>query len=133
MPDGPMCNPALHVLVAEDEASVALVIDENLTECGFRVTCAPDGAVAVAELSAHPFDAVVTDIRMPNLDGVSLVRSILATFPRMPIVVLSGYMTAQQRGELLALGVPAEALLEKPSGFRDLRGTLIRLLSATHP
>ncbi|WP_424140231.1 response regulator [Roseomonas chloroacetimidivorans] len=128
MPDGSKCGGAPHVLVAEDEPPVAMVIDDSLTDGGFCVTCAPDGLVAVAELATQSFDAVVTDVRMPNLDGVGLVRSILSRYSRMPIIVLSGYMTPQQRSDLLGLGIPAEALLEKPNGFRQLRGILARLL-----
>lgn len=123
-------NRATRVLVAEDEMSVALVIEDGLTEGGFRVTCAPDGRAAIEAMEEEPFDAVVTDIRMPRLDGVELVRWIVATRPQLPIVVLSGYMTTEQRRELRRLGVSEGALLEKPGGFRELLGTLGRLLSA---
>ena len=116
------------MLVAEDEEAVALLIDLDLSESGYSVTCAPDGAVAAEALAAEAFDAVVTDVRMPNLDGVGLVRKIVATWPGMPIVVLSGYMTAEQNRTLLSLGVRPEALLEKPDGFRHLRSTLEGLL-----
>ncbi|MBI0537875.1 response regulator [Roseomonas sp. KE2513] len=130
MPDEPAREGPPRVLVAEDEEAVALLIDLDLSESGYCVTCAPDGAVAAAELESQPFDAVVTDVRMPNLDGVGLVRKIVATWPGMPIVVLSGYMTEEQNRTLLSLGVQPEALLEKPDGFRHLRSTLEVLLAS---
>lgn len=128
MPDEPARDGSARVLVAEDEEAVALLIDLDLSESGYHVTCAPDGAVAAAALDAEPFDAVVTDVRMPNLDGVGLVRKIVSTWPGMPIVVLSGYMTEEQNRTLLSLGVQPQALLEKPDGFRHLRRTLENLL-----
>ena len=130
MPDEPAREGPPRVLVAEDEEAVALLIDLDLSESGYRVTCAPDGAVADAELESQAFDAVVTDVRMPNLDGVGLVRKIVASWPGMPIVVLSGYMTEEQNRTLLSLGVQPEALLEKPDGFRHLRSTLEGLLAS---
>lgn len=130
MPDDPARERSPRVLVAEDEEAVALLIDLDLSESGYQVTCASDGAVAAAQLESHPFDAVVTDVRMPNLDGVGLVRKIVASWPGMPIVVLSGYMTEEQNRTLLSLGVQPQALLEKPDGFRHLRSTLEGLLGS---
>lgn len=102
------------VLMAEDESDIALLVAESLEDAGFRVTWACDGAKALDEAGQARFDALLTDVRMPNLDGVGLVRAVRAERPGLPVVVLSGYMTALDRQALLQLGVPEEWMLEKP-------------------
>ncbi|WP_424140057.1 response regulator [Roseomonas chloroacetimidivorans] len=116
--------------MAEDEEPIAMVIEEALSDAGFRVTCAPDGLAALETWSQGRFDILLTDVRMPNLDGVGLVRRIRASQPDLPIVVLSGYMTERDRKELLQLGVPTDAILEKPVTFHRLASVLRRALRA---
>lgn len=102
------------VLMAEDESEIALLVREALEEAGFNVTWAADGALALDQDSRGSYDALLTDVRMPNLDGVSLVRAVRERHPGRPVVVLSGYMTALDREALLRLGVPEDRMLEKP-------------------
>ena len=123
-------HPAPHVLVAEDEPNVATLIEECLTDEGYRVTLAGDGVEAVEALPRGDFDLLLTDVRMPRLDGVGLIRHVRAARPAMPIVVLSGYMTPEARTELRRLGVPNERVLEKPLPFPELHGAIRRALRA---
>ncbi len=102
------------VLMAEDESDIALLVAESLEDAGFHVTWAADGAKALDKAGECRFDALLTDVRMPNLDGVGLVRAVRAERPSLPVVVLSGYMTALDRQALLQLGVPEDRMLEKP-------------------
>ncbi|MFH5923089.1 response regulator [Roseomonas xinghualingensis] len=118
-----------HVLMAEDEMPIAMMIQEALDEAGFRVTYAPDGLAALEESSKAHFDILLTDVRMPNLDGVGLVRRLRGSRPEMPIVVLSGYMTNGDREELLRLGVPPDSILEKPVTLGELHNVLRRVLA----
>ena len=117
-------SEGIHVLVAEDESAIAELISEALGEAGFHVTLAADGAAALEECSRAHFDLLLTDVRMPNVDGVSLVRQLKQTHANMPIVVLSGYMTKEDFGNLRQLGVPASSILEKPIAFTNLRDTV---------
>ncbi|MBP0445891.1 response regulator [Roseomonas sp. SSH11] len=114
----------ISVLVAEDESAIAEMIQEVLTDEGFRVTVAADGALALEEYSRNEFDVLLTDVRMPNLDGVGLVRRLRQIEADLPIVVLSGYMTGKDFGDLRQLGIPAESILEKPVTFTRLRDAL---------
>lgn len=118
-----------HILVAEDEAAVGDLLEEYLTSAGYRVTRAGDGLEAVQALPTAFFDVLLTDIRMPRMDGVGLIRHVRRTHPDMPIVVLSGYMTAESREALAALGVPDEAVLEKPSPFDVLEDAIQAAMS----
>ncbi|WP_376100514.1 response regulator [Roseomonas sp. CCTCC AB2023176] len=115
---------APRVLMAEDEPDIALLLREALEDAGFTVTWAEDGAVALEQEARDPCDALLTDVRMPNLDGVSLVRAVRERRPALPIVVLSGYMTSIDRQALLLLGVPEDRMLEKPVPLEHVAETL---------
>lgn len=119
-----------HLLVAEDEPGVAALIEECLTDEGYRVTLTRDGAEAVAALPGADYDLLLTDMRMPRLDGVGLVRHVRGARPGMPIVVLSGYMSGEAREELRRLGVPNERVLEKPLPFPELHEAIRTALRA---
>lgn len=115
MVERPATNGSVpRVLMAEDECEIAVLVREALEDAGFVVTWAADGALALDQDSRGSYDALLTDVRMPNLDGVSLVRAVRERHPGRPVVVLSGYMTALDREALLRLGVPEERMLEKP-------------------
>lgn len=85
MPDSP------HVIVAEDEPLVAVTVAGMLEEGGYRVTLARDGLEALAADERDPADVLVTDLRMPRLDGVALIERIRERRPGLPIVVMTGY------------------------------------------
>jgi two-component system response regulator HydG len=112
------------VLMAEDESEIALLVREALEEAGFHVTWAADGAIALERDSNGSYDALLTDVRMPNLDGVSLVRAVRERHPDLPVVVLSGYMTALDREALLRMGVSENRMLEKPVPLERVAETL---------
>ena len=119
----------VRVLVAEDEISVAEMIFDALSEAGFRVTLAADGMAALVEYSRGQFDVLLTDVRMPNLDGVGLVRRLRSLQPDLPIVVLSGYMSQDDWKQLRQLGVAADLILEKPVSFAVLSETVRGVLA----
>ena len=123
-------RPAPHLLVAEDELSVAALIEESLTDEGYRVTLTHDGAEAVEALPGAEFDLLLTDVRMPRLDGVGLVRHVRDARPGLPVIVLSGFMTPDAREELRRLGVPNDRLLEKPLPFPELHEAIRTALRA---
>lgn len=80
-----------HVLVAEDELLVALALADCLEAAGHTVALAPDGAEALKRAAAGPsFDALVTDLHMPRLDGEGLIRALRTRLPGLPVVVLTG-------------------------------------------
>lgn len=119
-----IAEPNPRLLLAEDEAALAVVLQEYLTEAGYDVTKAADGLEALEVLPTASFDLLLTDIRMPRLDGVGLVQLVRQTQPFMPVVVLSGYMMEADREALRSLGVPDDAVLEKPCPFATLEGTI---------
>jgi CheY-like chemotaxis protein len=83
---------ARHVLVAEDEAMFRDAAVESLKACGFNVFQAGDGEEALAILRAHPeISLLVSDVRMPNMDGYALVEQGLALRPKLKVILMTGY------------------------------------------
>src|SRR5947199_8223737 len=80
-----------HILVADDERSIRLMLETGLTLNGFRVTSARNGREALETAQSRKFDAVLSDIYMPDLGGLELVDALRSVDPNLHIVV----MTAQ--------------------------------------
>jgi DNA-binding NtrC family response regulator len=106
-------SPAVSVLLVDDEATVRHFAARVLEREGYRVVQASDGAEALSLVRAEemPVDIVLSDIVMPNLNGVHLMEALSASHPDIPVILMSGYAPA----ELSALGIPAPcSILVKP-------------------
>jgi CheY-like chemotaxis protein len=80
------------ILVAEDEAMLRLITVEVLQDAGFEVFEAADGAEALDVLKANPLiELLVSDIKMPRMDGYALVEAGLAFRPELKVVLMTGY------------------------------------------
>src|SRR4051794_39520903 len=79
------------ILIVDDEEPIRQVLTEVLGGSGYVVRTAADGEEALRELSANDYDAVVTDVRMPRMDGLSLVRAIQQVAPETTVIVMSAY------------------------------------------
>ena len=79
------------VLIADDEESIRHVLTELLSERGYEVRAVADGDEAARELAARDYDALVTDVRMPRLNGLDLIRAAQSTSPETTIIVMSAY------------------------------------------
>jgi signal transduction histidine kinase/CheY-like chemotaxis protein len=115
------------LLFAEDEAAVREACAAALSECGYEVVTAADGAEALALFAADPgrFRAILSDLRMPKLNGCELFEQVRALRPDVPFVLCTGYGDA---AELSAMaGTQRTALLEKPLRIEELVGIIERL------
>ncbi len=114
------------VLVVDDEADVRRSICEVLRTAGLSVSEAEDGAVAFGLLREHRYGMVLLDIRMPKLDGVSLIEA-LVELP--PVVVHSAFtLSAEERGRL---GGKVVRYLHKPVSPQELLGAVHGVLGTT--
>ena len=102
------------ILVVDDEASVREVMRAVLTALNFKVITAGDGTEALVQVAEKRAElrAVITDLHMPHMDGLSLVRVLRARLPQAGIIVVSGRLDEREANEFKALGV--SALLDKP-------------------
>src|SRR5207237_789035 len=100
------------ILIVDDEEPIRQVLTEVLSGHGYVVRVASDGEEALRELAAHDYDAVVTDVRMPRMDGLSLVRSVQQIAPDATVIVMSAYgshdlaLEAMKAGAYDYLGKP---------------------------
>src|SRR3979490_1325079 len=117
-----------HILVVGDEQLIRLMLESGLSLNGFRVSFARNGAEALAAAPTQEFDAVISDIYMPDGDGLTLVQDLRALFPALPIIL----MTAQGSVELAVRAVEEGAtdFIAKPFEVSAVAALLRRYLSA---
>ncbi len=120
-------RPAV-VLVVDDDTSVLIVARRILVKYGYTVLEAPGGeeALQIAHANAQRIDLVLTDVRMPGLDGPTLVRKLASVLPSVPVVYMSGDPDGRLRQELSA---PGRTLLDKPFTVAQLTRTLAEVLT----
>jgi len=107
---GPAAAPrastsAPRVLVADDEEAIRELLVRTLALAEYHVRTVPDGQAAVDLLRAEPFDLLITDLRMPGLDGLALIREARRLYPHLPIVIITGFSTEASAIEAINLGV----------------------------
>jgi DNA-binding NtrC family response regulator len=122
-----MVNP-FNILVVDDQHSIRLMLESGLSLNGFRVSCARNGTEAVAAASTGKFDAVISDIYMPDGDGLGMVQKLRTVLPSLPIIL----MTAQGSVELAVRAVEEGAtdFIAKPFEVSAVAALLKRHLSA---
>src|SRR5262245_36938803 len=114
------------VLVVEDEAYVRTSLGELLGSRGFDVILATGAAEAQNHLGRAPVDLVLTDLRMPGVDGLELVRRLHASFPDLPVLVLTGHGTIASAVDCIKAGAADYVL--KPADPDALELALARAL-----
>ena len=110
------------ILVADDEPRIVEVCVQMLSELGYQVKGVYSGQEAIASLEAEPFDLLVVDIRMPDVDGLMVLRRALEVDPNITTVFITGYATMGRVIEALNSG--ARGLLLKPFGIDQLHGSI---------
>jgi CheY-like chemotaxis protein len=123
-----MASMAHRILVAEDEGLAAMAIEDELLSHGYEVVVAPDGQAAVEAASRQPPDLLLTDLRMPRLDGTGLIRALRAARPDLPVVVMTGYAPALGQDAFRREGEAPVILFSKPLDMDAVLATLRRLL-----
>ncbi len=103
-------------------------VDAFLQHAGFRVVLAADGEAALQQATESRFDALLTDLRMPRMDGAALIRRVRADRPDMPIIVMSGNAPEDWEHSLQRDGEGPLILLNKPTKLQDVVRTLENLL-----
>jgi two-component system KDP operon response regulator KdpE len=110
-------NVKPNILVVDDEAQITRVLKTALTSQGYGIRTASDGEEALQVMKAWTPDLIVTDLRMPNMDGLELCRQI-RTESRMPIIVLS--VKGEETIKVEALDAGADDYITKPFSINEL-------------
>ncbi len=104
------------ILVVDDEPNVRLLLAREIGDRGHEVVAVSDGAQAMEEMGRENFDVVLTDIRMPGMDGMALTEWIKRTRPDTDVIVMTGYGSLETAAAAIHLG--AFDYLQKP--FKEI-------------
>jgi two-component system, OmpR family, phosphate regulon response regulator OmpR len=118
------------ILLIEDDRRLAEMVSEYLGEAGFRVSVASDGGSGLSRLTAEPFDALVLDLMLPDMDGLEVCRRLRGTSD-IPVLMLTARGDAMDRVVGLELG--ADDYLAKPFEPRELLARLRAILRRRGP
>jgi DNA-binding NtrC family response regulator len=111
-------SSAQHLLLVDDEVGFREAIAERLTGVGFAVIQAGTGEEALDRLEQFAFDIIITDLRLPGLDGRAVLDDALARYPDIIAIVITGFGTVREAVEITRLG--AEGFITKPFQFEEL-------------
>jgi len=114
------------ILVVEDDPTSSHVVTAALKSAGHQVINAGDGTEALNLLAKHHFELVITDLVMPNLNGLNLLKTIRLKWPHMPLILMSAYLS-KEAGQ--AIIDQTAAFLQKPVNPTTLIMTVERVLS----
>jgi CheY-like chemotaxis protein len=117
------------ILVVDDSAIDRRVAGRVLEKSGWLVAYAADGALALEQIAAAPPSLVVTDMQMPNLDGLALVEQIRERFPRVPVILMTGH--GSEAIAIAALKAGASGYVPKRSLADDLPAAVEQVLAAS--
>ena len=107
-----------HLLLVEDEAPLRLAIAEQLADRGYQVQQADSGETALAHLADFAFDIIVTDLRLPGIDGSAVIEAAVARYPHIIAIVVTGFGTVKDAVEAIKRG--AWDFVSKPFQIDEL-------------
>lgn len=117
------------ILVVDDSSTVRKFVSVSLSMQGFRVVTAEDGMDALEKLPKEPVDLIITDLNMPNMDGMELIKTLRTntTFKDLPIIILTSLKEAALKEESSSMGVIS--YLNKPFSLEKVQYEVAKYLS----
>jgi len=129
-----MLNTAINVqnniLVVDDEEEARLGLSKLLTVKGYNVFTASNGVEALEILRNQPTSIIITDIKMPEMDGLTFLKEIKRLIPGVKVVIITGYGEVETYLEAMNLG--AIEFLHKPIQFDDLVKVIKKVIDIRH-
>ena len=108
-------NSSKKILIVDDEPEMRVALETTLQRENYQLVCAEDGKQAMEQFESQLFDLVLTDVRMPKLNGLELLREVKGRSPQTPVVMMTAYGTIDNAVEAMKEG--AFDYLIKGSGF----------------
>jgi DNA-binding NtrC family response regulator len=118
-------NP--RILIAEDEEKMRRVLEIMLTQDGYRIDTAEDGIKALSLCEKKSYDLVITDLKMPEMDGLALMRRLRRVSPEVPVIVVTAFGSVQTAVEAMKEG--AFDYITKPFDREEIRVLVSKALS----
>ena len=121
-----MTDSTPHLLFIDDETQLRTLMAERLRERGFEVSEAENGETALDLLDQFAFDILITDLRLPGIDGAAVVEAAVGRYPGIVAIVITGYGTV--KGAVDAIKRGASDFIDKPFAFEALMHRIQRAL-----
>lgn len=100
------------VMVVDDEASIRDLLSKTLALAEYDVDMSPDGRSALEQMRLHPYDLLIADMKLPGMDGLTLIREARRYKSALPVIIITGFSTESMAIEAVNLGV--SGYLTKP-------------------
>jgi len=114
------------ILFVDDEKEILSIVEQYLSGHGYQVTVSDNGAKALVLAREKVFDIIFTDLKMPKVGGLELLRAVKETSPETEVIILTGYGTVDSAVEALKLG--SYDYLQKPIEFERLKILIDRII-----
>lgn len=118
-------NPIRRVLIVDDEISVRMILMKALTKAGFYCREAETGEAAMIRVQAEPFDLVISDISMPGMDGIELLKKIKSIHPEMDFIIMTGHASDYSYVDIMNAG--AADYMTKPFSMNSALARINRI------
>ncbi len=115
------------ILVVDDQESLRNLIVTFLSKLGHSCVTAIDGVDALDKMKGNKFDAVVSDIKMPNMDGITLTSKISIQYPELPIMIMTAFEEEDTAG--LAICAGARDFIRKPFSLNEFSVRLHKMIN----
>lgn len=118
-------NPIRRVLIVDDEISVRMILMKALTKAGFYCREAETGEAAMIRVQAEPFDLVISDISMPGMDGMELLKKVKSIHPEMDFIIMTGHASDYSYVDIMNAG--AADYMTKPFSMNSALARIDRI------
>jgi DNA-binding NtrC family response regulator len=119
-------NTSKKILIVDDNPNMSVLLSDILEIFEYEGSQAEDGEEALEKLSGDEYAMVFTDLRMPKMDGIDLLKAIKNKHPELPVVVITGYSLGETQNMLLTQR--ADGFLNKPFKVNEIKELLEKLL-----
>ncbi len=116
-----------HVLVVDDESLVCWALEKALNKIGCQISTVPTGEAAIEAMSASRFDLVITDMKLPHLDGFAVASEAKRRLPDTPVMMISAFGDSASRQKAEATSI--EYFIDKPFDLAAMTSLVASILS----
>ena len=126
--DSPPPTRSLSILVVDDDPVVLKTVELLLSLEGHSARSVPGGCEAIDLLQQQSYDLVISDVRMPRMDGIQLSRKIRTAYPSTPIILMTGHIAEYSLGTASEIGI--NCILHKPFRADELRDAVQQAIAS---
>ena len=116
------------VLVVEDQRNLALLYEQELEDDGYSVDIAYNGLMAIELVGKKPYNLVILDILLPDMDGLETLSKIISINKDLPVIINTGFSSYKDN----FMGWAADAYVVKSSDLSELKGTIKKLVAKNY-